>query len=212
MREELLNEEETLKMLKINKAQLENYVREGKLTPLYQESVRKFKLSDVSRVTGEMSTSPIETSAAEPPFIKTQSEGSTRVIEPPSDTTKIGIIRTGTKGSTFESDQETEKFLKQIDDTGSTAKNNQGNLIPILLSVALVISIFSILMLTFTLQGKSISSITKVFSSLGAVLPIDKAENSKIEDEANSIIQTAQQTNKNAETLTKEAKEFINIK
>ncbi len=51
--EELLTEEEVLKMLKINKAQLENYVREGKLSPLYQESVRKFKRSDLSEITKE---------------------------------------------------------------------------------------------------------------------------------------------------------------
>lgn len=213
MREELLTEEETLKLLKINKAQLENYVREGKLTPLYQESVRRFKLSDVSRITTETPVPPVAPSEEEPSFIKTQKEGSTRIIEAPKETTKIGINKTGTKGTTFESEQETEKFLKQLDETTPIAATAQkGNLTLILLTAALVVSILSISMLTSTLIGKELPQINKIFSSLGSILPIDKEEITKIENETNSLIQTAQQTNKNAETLAKETKEFINTK
>ncbi len=208
MKEELLNEEETLKLLKINKAQLENYVREGKLTPLYQESVRKFKLNDISKITVEPSAAPVSPIKEEPPFIKTQKEGSTRVIEPPKETTQIGINRTGAKGSTFEANPESENFLKQLKTTPSAG---QGNLTAILLIVAFLISAFSVFMLTFTLQGKELP-INKTLSSIGAVLPIDKEENAKIEDTTNSLIQSAQQTKNKAEQLIKETQEFINTK
>ena len=145
MKEELLNEEETLKMLKINKAQLENYVREGKLTPLYQESVRMFKLGDISKITRE-NPPPSTPPTTQPPeieesFIKTQKEGSTRIIEPPASATKIGINKTGAKGSSFEAEEDAEKFLKQTEETAPA----QGNLmLLILLTVAFIISSLSV--------------------------------------------------------------------
>ena len=212
MREELLSEEEALKLLKVNKVQLENYVREGRLTPLYQESVRKFKLSDVSRITVETPVPPIASTEEEPPFIKTQKEGSTRIIEPPKETTRIGISKTGAKGTTFESEQETEKFLKQLDETVPTTTTQQGNLTLILLSSAFVISAFSIFMLTFTLQGKELQPINKILSSIGVILPIDKAEITRIENETNSVIQAAQQTKQAAEVFKKGTDTFINTK
>lgn len=208
MKEELLNEEETLKLLKINKAQLENYIREGKLTPLYQESVRKFTLNDISKITVENPTAPVSFVKEEPPFIKTQKEGSTRVIEPPKETTKIRISRTGARGSSFESTEGGEQFLKQLE----KAPSSKGNLNAILLIVALLISAFSVFILTFSLQGKELPQINKILSSIGAILPIDKAESAKIEDTANSSIQSAQQTKNKAEDLIKETEEFINVK
>jgi hypothetical protein len=209
MKEELLNEEETLKLLKVNKAQLENYVREGKLAPLYQESVRKFKLSEISKITVEPSASPVTPIKEEPSFIKTQQEGSTRVVEPPKETTKIGITRTGSKGSTFEAAQGTEQFLKQLE---KAPQHNQGSLTAILLIVTLAISAFSVFMLTFTLQGKELPQFNKILSSIGAILPIDKEESAKIEDATNSIIRSAQQTKSKAEALIKETGEFISLK
>lgn len=207
MKEELLNEEESLKLLKVNKAQLENYVREGKLVPLYQDSVRKFKLSDVSKITLDPSASSATPIKEEPSFIKTQKEGSTRVIEPPKETTRIGISPTGSKGSTFESSQDSEKFLKPLEKLSSSGF--QGNWPIMLLIVAFLISAFSVFMLVFTLQGKELPQINKALSSIGAVLPIDKEENAKIEDATNSIIQSAQQTKNKAEDLIKETEEFI---
>jgi hypothetical protein len=206
MKEELLTEEETLKLLKINKAQLENYVKENRLSPLYQESVRKFKLSDVSKITVEPPVMPLK---EETPFIKIQKEGSTRVIEPPKETTKIGIIKTGSKGSTFESEQEPEQFIKQLK---KTPLHSQGDLPVMLLIAAFLISAFSVFMLAFTLQGKEFPQINKVLSSIGAVLPIDKEESEKIESQTNSLIRSAQQTKEKAETLTKETREFISVK
>ena len=209
MKEELLTEEETLKLLKINKVQLENYVKENKLSPLYQESVRKFKLNEISKITVEPSaTSPVTPIEEEPSFIKTQKEGSTRVIEPPKKITKIGIARTGSKGSTFEVEQGAEQFLQLT----KTSTHGQGNLTVLLLIVAFIISSFSIFTLTFTLQGKELSQINKVMSSLGAILPIDKEETEKIEGQTNSLIRSAQQAKAKAETLIKETGEFISAK
>lgn len=218
MKEELLNEEETLKLLKINKAQLENYVKEGKLSPLYQESVRKFKLSDISKITVEPSSpkpqpppdssTPPHIKKEEPSFIKTQKEGSTRVIEAPTETTKIGVVKTGTKGSTFEADNNTEKFLKPL----KKAASSQGSLPAILLVVALVISAFSIVTLTFTLQGNGLTQINKAISSIGAILPIDKQQSEDIENQANSAIRSAQQAKTKADNLIKETEEFIGEK
>lgn len=209
MKEELLTEEETLKLLKINKVQLENYVKENKLSPLYQESVRKFKLNEISKITIEPSaTPPVAPIKEEPSFIKTQKEGSTRVIEPPKEITKIGITRTGSKGSTFEAEQGVEQLLQ----LKKTPPHDQGNLTALLLIVAFIISAFSIFTLTFTLQGKELPQINKVMLSLGAILPIDKEETEKIEGQTNSLIRSAQQAKTKAETLIKEIEEFLNAK
>ena len=214
MKEELLNEEETLKLLKINKAQLENYVREGKLAPLYQESVRKFKLSDISKITAAPSpSSPPKPPAAPPeeeeptPFIRTQKEGSTRIIEAPTETTKVGVLKTGSRGSTFEAEEGTEDFLKGPQKSQATI----GSLTMILLAVAFIISAFSIFMLSSTLMGKGIPQINNIFSAVAGVLPIDKEETTKMESKTDSIVRSAQQSKTKAEALIKETKDFISI-
>ncbi len=209
MKEELLNEEESLKLLKVNKAQLENYVREGKLSPLYQDSIRKFKLSEISKISLEPSPSFASTpppTREEPSFIRAPKEGSTRVIEPPKETTRIGIFKTGSKGSTFEAEQTPEKFLKS---GGKSSSASQGNLPTILLIAALLISVFSVLALTFTLQGKELPQINNILKSMGAIIPIGNDESKKTEEQANSLISSAQQTKQKADALTKETKEFI---
>ncbi len=204
MKEELLNEEEALKLLKVNKAQLEKYVKEGKLAPLYQESVRKIKLSEISKITVEPPVAP--PTKEEPSFIKAQQEGSTRVIEPPRETTRIGLNRTGSKGSSFEAEQSPGKFLKSLN---KSQASSLGNWPAILLIVAFIISAFSVSILAFNLQGKEIPQINKVISSIGAILPTDKEESAKIEETANSLIQSAQQTKSQAESLIEETNEFI---
>ena len=207
--EELLNEVEVLKMLKINKAQLENYVREGRLSPLYQESVRKFKRSDLSEITKEP---PIEP-PVEIPFIETppeykgperrKEEGSTRIIEPPKESREIKINKTGAKGAHRE---ETEKFVRPLERAIPTT---QENWIFISLSAAFVIAAFSILMLTFNLKGKEIPPINKIFGALGSIPIIGGEESNAIKSQAESTIQSAQQTKKSAENLIKETEEFI---
>jgi hypothetical protein len=210
---ELLTEEEILKMLKINKAQLENYVREGKLSPLYQESVRKFKHSDVSKITGETTTpSPIE--IAPPPengspILKTPKEkGSNRVIEPPKESREIGVNKTGMK---FALDKESEKLLRPPE-VGGAAFAQKEKWVFILLIAAFVISAFSVFMLTYNLKGKGLPQINKVLGTLGSIIPIGGEESNKIESETNSIIQTSQKTKQDAEALINETKEFIKIK
>lgn len=206
--EELLTEEEVLKMLKINKAQLENYVREGRLSPLYQESVRKFKRSDLSEITKEP---PIEP-PVEIPLIGTpgykgperrKEEGSTRIIEPPKENREIRINKTGTKGIHKE---ETEKFSKPLERVIPTT---QENWILISLSAAFVIAAFSIFMLTFNLKGKEIPPINKILGTLGSIPIIGTEESNAIKSQAESTIQSAQQTKKSAENLIKETEEFI---
>ena len=204
--EELLTEEEALKILKINKAQLENYVREGRLSPLYQESVRKFKRSDVSAIIKDIPVAPIELTSPfedEPPLTKTsREEGSTRVIEPPKESMKIGVNKTTGVKATFE--KEAEKFLKPEDIASTT---HEEKWITILLGVALVISALSVFTLIYNLKGKELP----FFGILGSI-PIGREESNEIKNKADSIIQTAQQTKKKAETLIKETEEFINIK
>lgn len=205
--EEFLTEEEVLKRLKVNKAQLENYVREGKLSPLYQESVRKFKLSDISKITVGISVPPIEITPPfedESPLIKTsKEEGSTRVIEPPRNSLKIGINKTGVKAKV---EKETEEFLKPLEEIAPTT---QGKYISILLIVALVFSVISMFVFTYNLQGKELPQINKLLVTFGSILPVGKGESNKIESEINSLIQASQQTKKDAEALIKETEEFL---
>lgn len=219
---ELLTEEEILKMLKVNKAQLENYVREGKLSPLYQESVRKFKHSDVSKLTGETTTpspieiappledeSPILKKPDESPILKKPKEkGSTRVIEPPKESREIGINRTGMKSAL---DKESEKLLRPFE-AGVTASAQKEQWVFILLIAAFVISAFSVFILTYNLKGKELPQVNKVLGTLGSIIPIGGEESNKIENETNSIIQTAQKTKQDAEVLINETKEFIKTK
>ncbi len=47
--ENFLDEEEVLRKLKINKAQLEELIKEGKILPSYQEGIRKFKESEINQ-------------------------------------------------------------------------------------------------------------------------------------------------------------------
>ncbi|HIE44523.1 MAG TPA: hypothetical protein EYP78_07010 [Candidatus Omnitrophica bacterium] len=61
--EQFFTEEETLRKLKINKAQLEEFIRQGKLTPIYQEGIRKFRQSDISQIAEK----PVSESVPPPP-------------------------------------------------------------------------------------------------------------------------------------------------
>jgi len=210
MKEELLNEEESLKLLKVNKAQLENYVREGKLSPLYQDSIRKFKLSEISKISAAPPPSPTVTPPApakeEPSFIKTQKEGSTRVIEPPKESTRIGVTKTGAKGSTFEAGQTSEKFLKSVAKASSTSKDN---LSAPLLIVALLILAFSVFTLFFVLQGKELPQVNNILKKIGAILPIGSEGSEQIENQTNSLINSVRQSKEKADALTQETKEFL---
>lgn len=205
--EELLTEEEALKILKINKAQLENYVREGRLSPLYQESVRKFKRSDLSAIIKDVPVAPVELASPfedEPPLTKTsREEGSTRVIEPPKESRKIGVNKTTGVKATFE--KEAERLLKPIEDIAPATHEEKW--ITILLSVALVISALSIFTLIYNLKGKNLP-----FLSIIGSVPIGREESNEIKNKADSTIQAAQQTKRNADILIKETEEFINIK
>lgn len=225
--EELLTEEEALKQLKVNKAQLENYVKEGKLSPLYQESVRKFKMSELSKIMEEKkpepeptqtpeSSSPTEdtsppgptppTPAEPPPIEKKESpllkktnnnEGSTRIIEPPKEARKIGVRATGERNE--------ESFLKPL---AQKQHGEGGKGIFGLLIAALVLSAFSVFTLAYNLKGKDLSPVNKIFGSI-ASLAIGKQESTEIENKTNSIISDAQQTKKNAETLIRETTKLI---
>ncbi len=97
--ETYLSEEDVLKELKINRAQLEDLIRTGKILPSYQDGVRKFKASEIEKLKSEkieetvVAPPPPPPPEAPPPPPPTEEIGSTRVIEPPKEAPKLRVKR-----------------------------------------------------------------------------------------------------------------------
>ncbi len=175
--EKFLSEEEVSKELGINKAQLEEFVRMGKILPSYKDGMRKFKSSEVEKLKLSLSEKtevpPVETSSKPevPPRVETPPEappiaeevGSTRVIEPPKEAPRLRV-----KKQTAPSEK--PDFLK-----GPSASvpivSSMGKLESILLILSLLLLIFSAGSLYFVWKGSSLPSILltviKSISGLG---------------------------------------------
>jgi len=64
--EKYLSEEEFLEELKIDKVQLESWVKEGKVLPVYQQGARKFKQSEISKLSLNRVGKPMPSSPPPP--------------------------------------------------------------------------------------------------------------------------------------------------
>ncbi|NOZ63377.1 MAG: helix-turn-helix domain-containing protein [Caldiserica bacterium] len=158
--ENFLTEEEVLKELKINKAQLEEFIKSGKILPSYQEGQRKFKATEVENIKVSLSaappppvtTPPVGTPPpveSAPPTPQAEDVGSTRVIEPPKKAPKLKVKQ--------QTPPPTEKpgFLKEPTKSKAGAPNI-GKLNGILLIVSLVILLLSVGSLYFTWKGNAL--------------------------------------------------------
>ncbi|GEM_PF-4877772 len=158
--ENFLTEEEVLKELKVNKAQLEEFIRSGKILPSYQEGQRKFKATEVENIKVSLAASPpppITTPSAgtpppvesAPPTSQVDDAGSTRVIEPPKKTPKLKVKQ--------QTPPPTEKpgFLKEPPKRKAGAPH-VGKLNGILLIVSLLILLLSLGSLYFTWKGNAL--------------------------------------------------------
>jgi len=156
--ENFLTEEEVLKELKINKAQLEEFIRSGKILPSYQEGQRKFKATEVENIKVSLSSSspPVATPPTETappvgspsPTSQVEDVGSTRVIEPPKKAPKVKV-----KQQT--QPKEKPGFLKEPPKSKAGAPNI-GKLNGVLLILSLVILLLSVGSLYFTWKGNTL--------------------------------------------------------
>ena len=137
--ENLLDEEAVLKELGINRAQLEDMIRTGKILPSYQNGVRKFRASEIEKIKTQKIEEP-PPSAPQPPPQTTQAPpstpppaeevGSTRVIEPPKEVKKLRVKKQ-------EPPKEKPDFLKRPPSTRETV--SVGKLPPILLLLSFIV-------------------------------------------------------------------------
>jgi len=168
--ENFLSEEETLKELQINKAQLEEFIRLGKILPSYQDGQRRFKATEVEKIKSTLSESPPveapppeETSSPTVPPPTTEEVGSTRIIEPPKESPRLKVKKQAPPS-------EKPKFLKEPP-KGVGVTPNIGKLNGVLLSLSLIILIISVVSLYFTWKGAPLPNILltllKTLSQLG---------------------------------------------
>ena len=147
--ETYLSEEDVLKELKINRAQLEDLIRTGKILPSYQDGVRKFKASEIEKLKSEKIEETVVAPPPPPPPPPTEEIGSTRVIEPPKEAPKLRVKRQ-------EPPKEKPEFLK-----GPKPKKEEkvvpvGKLPAILLLLSIIVLGLSLWSLYFSWKAASL--------------------------------------------------------